>query len=200
LRGGSACLVLHRIRLDTLTADNDNQRVHELHRLPTFAHDDIFHVVVESPRGSTIKLKHDPSLDVFSISRPLPLGLAYPYDWGFVPSTRGPDGDPVDAAVFWDVATFPGVVIQCRAFALIKVEQRVPDETRARRRNDRILAIPIEGRRQTDLLSPSELPTRMREELELFFITAAALEGKDPRILGWEGPDAAVALLRSSAV
>jgi len=183
-----------------VTADSENQRVHELHRLPTFAHDDIFHVVVESPRGSTIKLKHDPSLDVFAISRPLPLGLAYPCDWGFVPSTRGPDGDPVDAAVFWDVATFPGVVIQCRAFALIKVEQSVPDGTRIRRRNDRILAVPIEDRRQTDLSSAGELPTRVREELELFFITAAALEGKDPRILGWEGAAAAVALLRSSAV
>jgi len=129
-------------RLDTLTADSENQRVHELHRLPTFAHDDIFHVVVESPRGSTIKLKHDPSLDVFAISRPLPLGLAYPCDWGFVPSTRGPDGDPVDAAVFWDVATYPGVVIQCRAFALIKVEQSVPDGTSARQRNDRSSQFP----------------------------------------------------------
>jgi inorganic pyrophosphatase len=170
----------------------------KLHRLPTFAHDDIFHVVVESPRGSTVKLKHDPNLDVISVSRPLPLGLVYPCDWGFAPSTKAPDGDPVDVAVFWDVATFPAVVIPCRAFALIKVEQNPADGSPGRRRNDRILAIPVEGRRQKELTSASELPDRVRQELELFFVTAAALEGKDPKILGWDGPEAALDLLRSS--
>jgi len=171
-----------------------------LHRLPTFARDDIFHVVVESPRGSTVKLKHDPDLDVFAISRPLPLGLVYPYDWGFVPSTRGPDGDPIDVAVFWDTPTFPGVLIQCRALAVIKVEQNVPDRPGARRRNDRILAVPIEGRRQADLSTASDLPERVRQELEVFFVTVTALEGKDPRILGWDDTRAALELLRSSVV
>jgi inorganic pyrophosphatase len=171
----------------------------KLHRLPAFAQGDTFHVVVESPRGSTVKLKHDPELDVFAISRPLPLGLAYPCDWGFVPSTKGPDGDPIDAAVYWDTATFPGVVIACRAIALIKVEQNVPDASGERRRNDRILAAPIEGRRQNDLSSWSDLPQRVREELELFFVTAASLEGKDPKILGWDGPAAALELIRTSS-
>jgi inorganic pyrophosphatase len=172
---------------------------HALHRLPAFAHDDVFHVVVESPRGSAVKLKHDPDLDVFSISRPLPLGLVYPYDWGFVPSTKGPDGDPIDAAVFWDVGTYPGVVIPCRAFALIKVDQRLPDGSSGRRRNDRILAIPVEARRESSLTSASALPQRVRDELDLFFVTAAALEGKDPTILGWDGPEAALELIRASA-
>jgi inorganic pyrophosphatase len=170
----------------------------KLHRLPTFEHDDIFYVVVESPRGSTVKLKHNPDLDVFSISRPLPLGLMYPCDWGFVPSTTGPDGDPIDVAVFWDVATFPGVVIPCRALGLVKVEQSATEGSSGRRRNDRILAIPIEERRQQDLRSVRDLSDRIRQELELFFVTAAALEGKDPKILGWDGPEAALSLLRSS--
>jgi len=171
-----------------------------LHRLPAFARDEVFRVVVESPRGSAVKLKHDPDLDVFSISRPLPFGLVYPCDWGFVPSTKGPDGDPIDAAVFWDVATFPGVVIPCRALALIKIDQSVPDHAGKRRRNDRILAIPVEARRQTGLTSASALPPRVRDELDLFFVTAAALEGKDPKVLGWDGPDAALELIRSSAI
>jgi inorganic pyrophosphatase len=169
----------------------------ELHRIPAFAHGDIFHVVVESPRGSSVKLKHDPDMDVFGISRPLPLGLVYPCDWGFVPSTKGPDGDPVDAAVFWDVSTFPGVVIQCRAFAVIEIDQRVPDDASQRRRNDRILAIPVEARREAGLTSFEALPGRVRDELELFFVTAAALEGKDPKVLGWKGAQAALELIRS---
>src|SRR5438045_9341193 len=109
-----------------------------LHLLPTFAADDQFHVVVESPRGSAVKLKYRADFGAMSICRPLPLGLRYPVDWGFVPSTAAPDGDPVDAAVYWDVATFPGVVIVCRALALIEIEQNHAD-SRRRVRKHRIL-------------------------------------------------------------
>src|SRR6266853_1167179 len=151
-----------------------------LDRLPTFAEGDIFHVVVESPRGSAVKLKYRPDLGALSISRPLAAGLVYPFDWGFVPSTKGPDGDPVDAAVFWDVATFPGVVIPCRALAVIQVEQnRLNGHGRAR--NDRILALPIDARREREMPSDALLPTRVREELEHFFIAVTVFEGKDPR-------------------
>ena len=169
-----------------------------LDRLPTFAERDVFHVVVESPRGSAVKLKYQADLGAMSISRPLPAGLVYPYDWGFVPSTRADDGDPVDAAVFWDVASFPGVVIPCRALALIKVEQnRAGGKGRAR--NDRVLALPVEARRERGLTSFTSLSKRLRDELEHFFIAATALEHKDARVLGWAGPDAVLDLLRSSA-
>ena len=52
------------------------------------------HVVVETPRGSAAKLEFDPDLQLFTLSKALILGLAYPYDWGFIPSTEGEDGDP----------------------------------------------------------------------------------------------------------
>jgi inorganic pyrophosphatase len=169
-----------------------------LDRLPTFAEHDVFHVVVESPRGSAVKLKYQSDFGAMSISRPLATGLVYPCDWGFVPSTRAVDGDPVDAAVFWDVATFPGVVIPCRALGLIEVEQNRADGT-GRARNDRILALPVAARRESTLQSAMALPQRVRDELEHFFIAATILEGKDPQILGWSGPEAVLDLLRSSA-
>jgi inorganic pyrophosphatase len=173
-----------------------NQRVN-LERLPTFVDAEVFHVVVESPRGSAVKLKYAGRFEAFTISRPLPIGLTYPFDWGFVPSTKADDGDPVDAAIVWDVATFPGVVIPCRALALIKVEQNRAG-TRQRARNDRILAVPVDSRRDKTLESWKQLGDRRRAELELFFLTAAALEGKDPQILGWDDPAAALQLLRSA--
>jgi inorganic pyrophosphatase len=139
-----------------------------------------------------VKLKYSPDLGVMSISRPLMFGLTYPCDWGFVPSTAGPDGDPIDAAVWWDVTTYPGVVIPCRALGVVRVEQNHADSA-GRIRNDRVLAVPVAARRE------AALPARVRQELEQFFIAATALEGKDPRILGWDDGDAAVELIRSSA-
>jgi inorganic pyrophosphatase len=166
--------------------------VRDLHTLQTFAGDEVFHVVVESPRGSAVKLKYSPSLGAMSISRPLVLGLTYPCDWGFVPSTEGPDNDPIDAAIWWDVTTYPGVVIPCRALAVIRVEQNRAEGS-GRIRNDRVLAVPVAARRES---APS---ARVRQELEQFFLAATVLEGKDPRILGWDDGAAAVALIRSSA-
>ena len=56
--------------------------------LPTYDRAGDFHVVVESPAGSRIKLKYEPELESFTVERPLVLGVSYPFDWGFVPRTR----------------------------------------------------------------------------------------------------------------
>ena len=167
-----------------------------LDRLKAFAHDDTFHVVVESPRGAAVKLKYDAKLEAMIVSRPLNAGITFPCDWGFVPSTKGPDGDPVDAAIWWDVATFPGVVIPCRALAVVRVEQNAAEGS-GRIRNDRILAVPAEARREAHL-ALTAVPLRVRQEFEQFLLATTALEGKDLRILGWDVAGAALALIRSS--
>jgi inorganic pyrophosphatase len=141
----------------------------DLHKLKTFAGEDGLHVVVESPRGAVVKLKYSPDLGAMSISRPLVLGITYPCDWGFVPSTEGPDHDPIDAAIWWGVPTYPGIVISCRALAVVRVEQNKAGSTTDRIRNDRVLAVPVAARREV------ALSARVRQEIEQFFIAADPL-------------------------
>jgi len=170
-----------------------------LSTIPTSAGDDLFHVVVESPRGSTLKLKYEPRWETMSVSRPLPAGLAFPFDWGFVPSTCGPDGDPIDAFVMWDVPAFPGVVLPCRLLGVLRIEQNAANFDRSTRiRNDRILALPAAARRESHWISVHDIPRRMLEECVQFTIAAAALEGKDVAVLGWGEAADAVALISAS--
>jgi len=169
--------------------------------IPAFASPGIFHVVVETPRGSTLKLKYESHWEAMSVSRPLALGVSYPFDWGFVPSTTAADGDPVDAMLLWDVSSFPGVVVPCRAVAVLQVEQnRTSHHSSERVRNDRILSLPVEARREGGIASLAALSARVREELEQFAIAATVLEGKDVRIVGWGDAAAALTLIQESAI
>src|SRR4029453_15828071 len=71
-------------------------------------------VVIETPKGSRNKYAFDVKDKFFALKKVLPAGMAFPYDFGFVPSTRAEDGDPVDVLVLMDEPAFPGCVLTCR--------------------------------------------------------------------------------------
>jgi inorganic pyrophosphatase len=153
--------------------------------------------VIESPRGSASKFKYDVKLGVITLSRPLTVGLTYPHDWGFVPSTRTSDGDPLDAIVVWDGVSYPGVVLTCRPIGALRVEQ-TNRASRTRERNDRLIVLPVNAPRWEAVQSVQDLGERPRLELEEFFRTVVAFEGKELTFLGWAGPEDALALVRES--
>jgi inorganic pyrophosphatase len=164
-----------------------------LARLPTWAGHEFVHVVVETPRGARAKLTFDPALKTFVLSKSLMLGLSYPYDWGFIPSTRAEDGDPLDAMVIHDAATTPGLVLRCK---IIGVLQTIQKTRRNRIRNDRVIAVPKDSHRERELHGVQDLPTEVKEELEKFFVATDELEAKTLKFLGWQGPAQAKKLVR----
>jgi inorganic pyrophosphatase len=161
-------------------------------KLPSWGADGVLHVVVETPRGARAKFKFDPDLDAFVLSKSLMLGLSYPYDWGFVPSTLADDGDPLDAMVVHDAATTPGMVIKCRILGVLEVAQTA---NRRRQRNDRLFVVPAGSLRERETADVGDLAGQVRRELERFFAASVALEDKRLKILGWKGPAAATRLV-----
>ena len=164
-----------------------------LARLPTRAGDELVHVVVETPRGARAKLTFDPELKTFVLSKALMLGLSYPYDWGFIPSTRAEDGDPLDAMVIHDAATTPGLVLRCKLIGVLQTMQKTKHD---RIRNDRVIAVPENSHRERELHGIQELPPALKQELEKFFVATDELEAKTLKFLGWQGPAQAKKLVR----
>ncbi|HEV7544816.1 MAG TPA: inorganic diphosphatase, partial [Reyranella sp.] len=98
-----------------------------------------FTVVLETPKGSRNKYRYDAKCQAIRLSATLGEGLAFPYDFGFFPSTRGEDGDPLDVLLFLDDAVPPGSVATARLIGVLEVEQK--DQGEPWERNDRFFAV-----------------------------------------------------------
>jgi inorganic pyrophosphatase len=109
-------------------------------RLKPFDSEDkrLLRVVIETPKGSRNKFAFDSDGRIFELKEVLPAGTAFPYDFGFVPSTKADDGDPVDVLVLMDEPAFPGCLLTCRPIGVIEGEQ---GDKKDKERNDRIVAV-----------------------------------------------------------
>src|SRR4051794_30057700 len=76
--------------------------------------DKLVNVIIETPAGSQNKFNYDPKLRIFKLKKALPMGTVFPFDFGFVPNTQAPDGDPLDVLVLMDQHAFSGCLVQCR--------------------------------------------------------------------------------------
>jgi inorganic pyrophosphatase len=65
----------------------------------------IITAMVECPKGFNQKFDYDPVENRFRLSKILPAGLVFPFDFGMIPGTKGADGDPLDIIVISETAT-----------------------------------------------------------------------------------------------
>ena len=158
--------------------------------------DQILQVIVETARGGRNKMAYDEELGVFRLKKVLPEGMSFPYDFGFVPSTRGQDGDPLDALVLMDEAATTGCLVACRLIGVILGEQRAK---RRRIRNDRLVAVAVPSHTHADLKHVDDLNKSLLSELEKFFINYHAEYGEEFRVLGCKGPRSAWKLVEQGA-
>src|ERR1700730_295573 len=168
-----------------------------LMKLLTWADKTHINAVVETPPASRCKLEFDAKYRVFTLAKPLLVGLTYPYGWGFIPSTKAEDGDPLDVLVIHDAATYPGLVLRCKPIGVLEVLQ-IADGSEER--NDRVFAVPERSPFEGDLQDVRRLPARAIEELEKFFEATDALEDKKLKFLGWRGPTHAVKTIKRLAL
>ena len=154
------------------------------------------HCFVEIPKGSRNKYKFDEHHSQWRLSKVLPLGLSFPYDFGFLPSTRGEDGDPVDVLLLMDEPAFPGCVVPARLIGVLEAEQTEDGKTV---RNDRLVAVIETPYNPAEFHSLEEVSRQRLDEIEHFFVSYNELSGKVFQPLGRAGPEVARKLIEDAS-
>src|SRR5258706_10762988 len=141
-------------------------------------------VIVETPKGSRVKYSYDEETGLFTISKALPEGMVFPFDFGFVPKTVAADGDPLDVLILNEEPLVTGCYLHVRPIAVIKAAQT---EDGKPVRNDRVIGQAI-GKETPLEFRTLKLEKKMVSQIEFFFTAYNKLYGKKFKVLGTGGP------------
>ncbi|HYI42631.1 MAG TPA: inorganic diphosphatase [Sphingomicrobium sp.] len=146
---------------------------------------------IETPAGSRVKYSFDQASGLFAASKLLPIGLAMPLDFGFIPGTCSGDGDPLDLMVLSEAELAVGCLVTVRLLGAIEVEQ---GEGKSER-NDRLVARLTDSRTFAEVQRLEELGDGFTAELNRFFETYKDLKGQRYDAIAVGGPERAAELI-----
>ena len=152
-------------------------------------------VIIETPKGSRNKYAWDPEQQIFALKKVLPEGMAFPHDFGFIPSTEGDDGDPIDVLVLMDQPVFTGCLVKSRLVGVIEGKQTEKGKSA---RNDRLLAVAESSHTHSNINSINDLNKDLLKELEQFLVNYHSNDGVEFKVLARKGRDAASKCLKDA--
>jgi inorganic pyrophosphatase len=142
--------------------------------------------IVEIPKGSRNKYEYDPKLGAIKLDRFISASVVYPTDYGYVPETLAPDGDPLDVLVCVSEPTFPGCVVEAKAIGLFQMsDEKGPD--------DHVVCVPVDDPGWNYFEDVDDLPGQLRAEIGHFFTVYKDLDpDRHSEVKGWAGREAAL--------
>lgn len=156
-------------------------------------------VIIETPRGSRNKYKYTPAMDIFMLDSSLQAGASFPFDFGFIPSTTGEDGDPLDILVLMDQSVNTGCLVPTRLIGVIEAKQsekKGKEQKGKLERNDRLIGIFAKSHAYNDIKNLQQLNKSVLEEIQYFFETYNRYRGREFKALGQYGPQRALKLVK----
>lgn len=148
-------------------------------------------VIVEIPSGSRNKYEYDHANNRFVLDRILYSSVHYPCDYGFIEGSLADDGDPLDVLVVISEPTFPGCVVRVRPVGVL-------DMADDKGHDYKILAVANDDPRWDETGTLQDLSPHRLREIENFFQTYKALEGRETDVSGWLGVDDAWRIIDSA--
>lgn len=132
-------------------------------------------VVIEIPRGSSVKYELDKKSGLLRMDRVLYSAVYYPANYGFVPRTFAEDNDPLDVLVLCQESVDPLTLMRVRPIGLMTmIDNRSLDH--------KILSIALDDPEYRHLAEISQLPQHRLSMLRRFFIDYKTLEGKEVQV------------------
>jgi inorganic pyrophosphatase len=150
--------------------------------------------IIETPKGSRVKYSYDPESGFFILSKSLPAGMAFPFNFGFIPKTLAEDGDPLDILVLNDEPLISGCLLKVRPIAILEATQT--EHGRAVR-NDRLIGEAL-GKETPPGFHSLQLDDRTLCQIGFFFTAYNKLYGKKFKVLGTGGPQKAMVAIRQA--
>jgi len=129
------------------------------------------------------------------LSTVLPEGMVFPYDFGFIPSTLGQDGDPLDVLILMEEPVVPGCIVRTRLIGAIEAEQKESGETWTR--NDRFVAVAEHAQTHEGAEKLSDLRPHLIREIKEFFVTYNKLRDRKFKPKHEASPDEARKLIEA---
>jgi inorganic pyrophosphatase len=158
-------------------SENNQKSASNLYFLPSGSIEE-FNVIIEIPQGSQNKYELNPKDGVIYLDRVLYSSEFYPFNYGFIPSTKAPDGDALDAGVFLTNPVPPGVVVKCRAIGILK-------KIDSGDQDDCILGVCVDDPRFKDIKDIKDIQPHILEEIKDFFKNYKRLQNKTCEIIGF---------------
>ena len=94
-------------------------------------------VIIEIPmHADPIKYEVDKATGALFVDRFVSTPMVYPCNYGYIPRTVAPDGDPLDVLVITPYALTPGVVVRCRPIGLLNMTDEAGKDSK-------LLMVPI---------------------------------------------------------
>lgn len=157
---------------------------------------DCVNVIIETPYKSRNKFDYDKDTHLFKFSKVIPAGMEFPCDMGFIPHTKGEDGDPLDALVLMDEITYPGCLVECRVLGVLKATQK--KKGKKEERNDRFILVPANMEEYDHLKHIDDLNQHKVKAIAEFFENYNRVEGKQFTLEEISGPEQAHKLIKKS--
>ena len=143
---------------------------------------DEINVIIEIPAHSDpVKYEVDKESGAMFVDRFMGTAMHYPCNYGYVPHTLSPDGDPADVLVVTPTPLISGCVVKCRPVAVLKMTDESGDDAK-------ILAVPVSKLcKQWDKVhGPDDVSSQLLAQIAHFFEHYKDLdEGKWVRVEGW---------------